>query len=475
MSRRGSYDSRLAEAKAVSNSKSPGSLDSASAFCVNDGSLLTTVFAVHVFSPLDFVAEESRNLGSVVVSFWPRVATLGGGSDWEVIVIEAEAVVVAPTTGGPASRLPLPCRVIPQVVPVTSHGAFFEVKLATFVHSPTRPRYDLEVLAPLSTAELRDSLPTSYACAKCDEQLVDSSSVLKYNALPSEHWAELMDAWMCHQDQTLSDDLIAKGKGIKPREGEGLVGSSYVVFHRDITRNWSTPEKSEVSDAPFFGARLPFSPPPMALAFSCPSSLPPDLKERLPPLLTSSLEPAGTASSGTPKDGGLIQRLQNRPPLAKQPSDFSSLSWRLHLSGHSRSWRCDPTASVDVVSETDCSFRVLAQVTRSEADDLLSPAHCNTCDSLIGQHVTSLSPSPSPTHLRLLKYATYPLASVASSTLAASPRKELRRYSLSTHVMAEMLEIGQAHACHRFAVEDAETEQVRLLVRSPLFSCLLRR
>ena len=74
----------------MSNSKSPGSLDSASAFCVNDGSLLTTVFAVHVFSPLDFVAEESRNLGSVVVSFWPRVATLGGGSDWEVIVIEAE-------------------------------------------------------------------------------------------------------------------------------------------------------------------------------------------------------------------------------------------------------------------------------------------------------------------------------------------------------------------------------------------------
>lgn len=33
--------------------------------------------------------------------------------------------------------------------------------------------------------------------------------------------------------------------------------------------------------------------------------------------------------------------------------------------------------------------------------------------------------------------------------------------------MAEMLEIGQAHACHRFAVEDAETEQVRVLVRPP--------
>lgn len=104
--------------------------------------------------------------------------------------------------------------------------------------------------APLSTGELRNALPTSFACAQCHATLVDSSSVNKYNALPSEHWAELLDAWMCHQDQTLSDDLIAKGKGIKPRAGEGLVGSAYVVFESGITRNWTTPEKSEVSPSP---------------------------------------------------------------------------------------------------------------------------------------------------------------------------------------------------------------------------------
>lgn len=240
------------------------------------------------------------------MSFWPRTATPGSASDWEVVAVEAEALLVAPTIGGPASRLPLPCRVIPQAVPVTSHGAFFEVKLATVLPSPTRSRHDLEVHAPLSTAELRDSLPTSYACAKCHDLLVDSSSVLKYNALPSEYWAELMDAWMCHQDQTLSDDLIEKGKGIKPREGEGLVGSSYIVFHRDITRNWSTPEKSEVSLAAFFRCSIS-SLAHLSLLSTSPSFTPPDLKERLPPLLTSSLEPLGTASSGTPKDGGLIQ------------------------------------------------------------------------------------------------------------------------------------------------------------------------
>jgi hypothetical protein len=38
------------------------------------------------------------------------------------------------------------------------------------------------------------------------------------------------------------------------------------------------------------------------------------------------------------------------------------------------------------------------------------------------------------------------------------------RYSLACHLTAEMLEIGQAHACHRFVVEDRETETARLLV-----------
>jgi ubiquitin-protein ligase E3 D len=43
-------------------------------------------------------------------------------------------------------------------------------------------------------------------------------------------------------------------------------------------------------------------------------------------------------------------------------------------------------------------------------------------------------------------------------------RREIRNYSLATHLTAEMLEIGQAHACHRFVVEDAEQEKARLLV-----------
>lgn len=227
---------------------------------------------VLVHSPLDFVAEESRNLGTLVVTFWPRIPA-SGKDEWEVLSVEAESLLVAPAHGGPASRLALPCRVVPQPAVITSHGSFHECKLVTLQNSPTRPRHDLEVVAPLSTAELRHARPEAFACASCDTRLVRGERVVKYNALPSEHWAELLDAWMCHQDQTLNEDLVDKGKGIKPRPDEGMVGSSYVLFPREVTTNWVTPEKSEVSYASNFRNCVPPPPLPAGRTRKAPSSL----------------------------------------------------------------------------------------------------------------------------------------------------------------------------------------------------------
>ncbi|GAA5837062.1 hypothetical protein JCM5353_002481 [Sporobolomyces roseus] len=295
----------------------------------------------------DWITEESRNLGSLVVTFWLREPS-GTSLKDEFIVhsVEAEAIVVAPARGGPASRLSLPCRVIPQRATVTSSTVYHEVKLATINPSPTKSRADLEVHVPLSTTELRQTMPVSFACAYCHAELVDSSAIARYNALPSEHWAELLDAWMCHPDQTLSKDLISKGKGIKPRNDEGLVGTSYILFPRVATKNWTTPSESQ--------------------------------------------------------------------PI------------------------------------------------RSPSDDLLFPALCTCCSALVGYHVKPLAPSSSssdPTSFRLLKYAAYPLVGATSTA-----RESFPEYSLSCHVTAEMLETGQAHACHRFVVEDDEEEKPRLLL-----------
>ncbi|GAA5858087.1 hypothetical protein JCM9279_002115 [Rhodotorula babjevae] len=290
----------------------------------------------------DWVTEESRNLGTLVVTFWPRSSSSGKRAvDEYVVAVESDSVLVSSSRGGPASRLSLPCPVIPQKATVTSAGSSYEIKLVTAgLSSPTKSRADLEVHTPLSTDELRATAPASFHCATCDAELVDASPIKRYNALPSEHWAELLDAWMCHQDQTLSDDLIAKGKGIKPRRDEGLVGTSYILLPQAVTSNWATPE---------------------------------------------------------------------------------------------------------------------AEPTKADNGDLIYPAHCTSCSSLVGSHVRPAdSAAEEQSAFRLLKFATYPVSSSIDTPAT--------RHSLASYVTAELLETGQAHACHRFVLEDAETEQAKLLL-----------
>ncbi|SCV74265.1 BQ2448_6697 [Microbotryum intermedium] len=359
-SRRPSYDSRL-DALLETTPSSPmsrrGSADPAARRASFESTglgllglgnaLRRPVCAFDALAPpvIDYIVEEARNLGSLVVSFWPRLPG-SARQGWEVKSFEGESIFVAPTVGGAPSRVVLPSRVATQVAPVISRGSYFEIKLAAFEPSPTRSRPDLEIHSPLSTAELRDSLPRSFACSTCHSEVVDTSAISKYNALPSEHWAELLDAWMCHQDQTLSDDLIAKGKGIQPRAGEGMVGSSYLLFDRALAKNW------------------------------------------------------------------------HRMPLTGEPE-------------------------------------------QTESGDTLYPAQCDSCSSMIGFEVAPAQASDTSTRcFRLHKFATYPI----SLRAPGSPLKDAPRYSLAIHITAELLELGQAHACHRFIVEDREHDKARLLL-----------
>ncbi len=69
----------------------------------------------------------------------------------------------------------------------------------------------------------------------------------------------------------------------------------------------------------------------------------------------------------------------------------------------------------------------------------------------------------------MIKYATYPVAAPRPAMGPDAPAfVGLRRYSLACHLTSEMLELGQAHACHRFVVEDQEEEKPRLLVSATL-------
>lgn len=204
---------------------------------------------------VDSIVELSRNLGTLHVSFWPRRGT--AVAPFKIVALEDDALLVAPEGGRPASRIALPCRVPPQEVELVPAGGGYEARLTVALGSPTLERPDLEIRTPLMTDELRSSMPSSYRCSVCDVELVQAASITRYNALPSEHWAELIDAWMCHQDQALSDDLIAKGKGIKPRPDEGLVANTYILFPLNLVRNCDVQAEKQVGSLAPLSRPLP--------------------------------------------------------------------------------------------------------------------------------------------------------------------------------------------------------------------------
>lgn len=90
---------------------------------------------------------------------------------------------------------------------------------------------------PLLTASQLTSLsPILYTCMSCRLSLISSPST-RYHDLPSEHWEELVDAWMCHPEgQTLAKSKMhsrgagGRGFGFWPAPGEALVGGSYLLF-----------------------------------------------------------------------------------------------------------------------------------------------------------------------------------------------------------------------------------------------------
>lgn len=186
----------------------------------------------------------------LTINFWPRATTSSPTSitNYDLLAINSLDVVVTPSIGGAATRIILPSPIISnQTATITRQGSFCEIKLATVDKFSSLDRSDVDIVSPLSTKELCHALPASFACSKCDLEIIDSLSITKYNALPSEHWAELLDSWMCHGDQELSQDLVEKGRGIKPRLDEGLVGSSYIVFGNEVSKNWITLKGVEVS------------------------------------------------------------------------------------------------------------------------------------------------------------------------------------------------------------------------------------
>ncbi|KAF7316507.1 hypothetical protein MIND_00169900 [Mycena indigotica] len=197
-----------------------------------------------------YVAEHHENLHHILVFLTIHGATPGvdieaevlpsGGGDSEsggdYLVIKSGAHTSLP--------LVLPGRTAPGKQPVRVQGSHFEIKLST-LSSSNSSSPDLSYSAPLLDAtQLNTSAPSTFICASCSLPLVQSAAAVQtYQDLPSEHWEELVDAWMCHSDQKLNERVMKQGKGgFWPGRGQALVGGSYILFEEQaMTRQNLSP------------------------------------------------------------------------------------------------------------------------------------------------------------------------------------------------------------------------------------------
>lgn len=230
-----------------------------------------------------YVAEHQQKLNSVHVFLGidGRDGALGeddksdmaGGVEAEVVVVsnpdlgtgtgtgtEANLLVRIPSFGNANTNttvsLALPTSVRPGPCDLGRVGDHWETKLVAIPVPAGNDLADHDVDIPvlLDAGRLSTIAPSSFACATCSSVVVsldspsasasapDSPSAppppsppLIYADLPSEHWEELIDAWMCHTDQALSDQVAKHtAHGFWPTPEKVLVGGSYLLFAQEL-------------------------------------------------------------------------------------------------------------------------------------------------------------------------------------------------------------------------------------------------
>lgn len=150
----------------------------------------------------------------------------------------------------------------------------FELRLTTSKAVDYRNRPSSLEMPPLCDAtQLSASKPNSFICTSCSLPIVQASNIISYRDLPSEHWEELVDAWMCHADQSLHEQVAKRGRGFWPEANQALVGGSYILFEESaiVAGNIHVPEKRKV--------RFIVSAPKLSFLYLCFSILSRVIKE----------------------------------------------------------------------------------------------------------------------------------------------------------------------------------------------------
>lgn len=183
---------------------------------------------------LSYIAEHQENLNAVQV----MIHGVGISAQTDMILEtdsdkSDQAILFSKTSPITQLRVTLPTPAIPrQSVSLLLQNFHLEARVASIpTGSSASASLNTVITQALSASELRQLQPRSLCCGVCDREVADLPSNTSYKDLPSEHWAEMLEIWMCHSDPGFTAGISAKAKdGFWPENGAVLVGGSYLLL-----------------------------------------------------------------------------------------------------------------------------------------------------------------------------------------------------------------------------------------------------
>ena len=109
----------------------------------------------------------------------------------------------------------------------------YDIKLAVSKPVGNNNKYDDDLKTSWTAKELEHLQGLS--CRSC-QQLITSTNEFQSKDLPSEHWYELVECWICHEAKP--EEHRSRMQPISARPNMVLVGGTYLLLHpRDLLTN----------------------------------------------------------------------------------------------------------------------------------------------------------------------------------------------------------------------------------------------
>ncbi|KAK0537110.1 hypothetical protein OC835_001834 [Tilletia horrida] len=211
----GDFQERLSEATSASGSLSPAVKTHA------------TSAALVLSFRVDFVAETQPGLRSMQVLLRvpdpssPATTTIMSNATYSVPANDTTTLQILHTSTDNSRhnhtfRLPSPATAGHGIVTAEVDHGSIRLQLATRTGLNGHER--VTDTLPLSHTFFSDIKSEGIFCDACGGVLATWSPAVTYRALPSDHWEELIESWMCHSDQRLHESII-KGRDAIQRSG----------------------------------------------------------------------------------------------------------------------------------------------------------------------------------------------------------------------------------------------------------------